>query len=274
MKVDLHIHSNVSDGKYSPKEIVEYAVRSQLGVIALTDHDTVAGLQEAKVVVRKFDAIELISGVEFSTWLENDELHILGYGIDDTHPGLLQLLEKAQANRKKRMGNIIEKLRAVGIQINVEDVKNGFKSVSLGRMHVAHLLINRGYVQTVREAFDRYLSYDAHVIVHATSDFISAHWAVNAILEAGGIPVLAHPTIEIFDRYIDMLRDYGLRGVEVFKESRTAIEEFYLETVVKDKGLFLTGGSDWHGYQITRNLGSFYVDSAQIQSFLEAVRMY
>ena len=121
MKVDLHIHSNVSDGKYSPTKIVEYAVRSQLGVIALTDHDTVAGLQEAKAVVRKFDSIGLISGVEFSTWLENDELHILGYGVDDTYPGLLQLLENAQINRKKRMGNIIEKLRAVGIQINVED---------------------------------------------------------------------------------------------------------------------------------------------------------
>lgn len=274
MKVDFHIHSNVSDGKYAPAQVVEYAVRSQLGVIALTDHDTIDGLPEAQNVARQFPAIKLIAGVEFSTWLGEDELHILGYGIEVTHRGLRQLLETAQANRQKRLSRILEQLRAAGLHIQMEDVKNGFGAVSFGRMHVAHCLIERGYVQTVREAFDRYLSYDVKVIAHVPADFISAQQAVQAILAAGGIPVLAHPRIETFDRYIDVLREYGLQGVEVFKESRTAIEEFYLETVVKDKGLLLTGGSDWHGYQVTRSLGSFYVESEDVQAFLQAVRIY
>jgi predicted metal-dependent phosphoesterase TrpH len=273
MKVDLHIHSNFSDGKYSPSKIVEYAVRSQLDVISLTDHDTIDGIREAKKAIQQFNSIGLISGVEFSTCQDNDELHILGYGIDETHSGLVQLLEIAQTNRKKRISRILKKLRTIGIHINVEDVKNGFRAVSLGRMHVAHVLINRGYAQTVREAFDRYLGYDARVIERSGTDFMSSYCVVKAILDAGGIPVFAHPTIELFDRHIDALTEYGLRGVEVFKEKRPSIEEFYLETVVKDKGLFLTGGSDWHGYRATRSLGSFYVNSARIQPFLEAVHV-
>lgn len=273
MRIDFHIHSNLSDGKYSPATIVEYAVQSQLDVISLTDHDTIDGLREAKKAIQQFDSIQLLSGVEFSTWLEDDELHILGYGIDETHPGLLQLLERARTNRKKRVSRILEKLRVIGIRLHVEDLQNGTRSVSLGRMHVARVLINRGYVQTFREAFDRYLSYDANVIERASSDFISSRCVMEVILDAGGIPVLAHPTIEIFDRYIDVLREYGLRGVEVFKGTRTSIEEFYLETVGKDKGLLLTGGSDWHGHHATHNLGSFYVESARIRSFLEAVHL-
>lgn len=273
MRVDLHIHSNFSDGKYPPAKIVEYAVRSKLGVIALTDHDTIKGLQEAKKAIQQFSFLKLIPGVEISTWLDNDELHILGYGIDDTHPGLLQLLEKAQANRKKRITRILEILRTNGIRIPVEEVKNGFRAVSLGRMHVACALINRGYVQTVREAFDRYLSYDTGMIERVTSNFIPAHRAMELILDAGGIAVLAHPTIELFDRYIDTLKEYGLGGVEVFKGTRSAIEEFYFETVGKDKGLLLTGGSDWHGHHAAHNLGSFYVNSERIQPFLKAVHL-
>jgi predicted metal-dependent phosphoesterase TrpH len=273
MRVDLHIHSSRSDGKYSPSKIVEYSVKNRLDVISITDHDTIEGFREARKATRTVGSIELVSGVEFSTWLDHDELHILGYGIDETHPGLLHLLEIAQVYRKKRMHNILKKLSSIGIQISVEDVKNKHSSVSLGRMHVACVLIERGYVRTVREAFERYLSYEANLIKQATSDFISSGQAVEIILEAGGIPVLAHPTIKLFDQYIDVLIECGLKGVEVFKNTRTSIEEFYLETVVRDKGLLVTGGSDWHGYHFTRPLGSFYVESGQIQPFLKAVHL-
>jgi predicted metal-dependent phosphoesterase TrpH len=273
MRVDLHIHSNFSDGKYSPTKIIEHAVQNKLGVISLTDHDTIQGLQEARKAAQQFSSLKLISGVEISTWLDDNELHILGYGVDDSHPGLLQLLEKAQANRKNRIFRILQTLRTNGIRIYPEDVKNGFRVVSLGRMHVACALINRGYVQTIREAFDRYLSYDTGMLERETSDFIPAHRAMEIILAARGIAVLAHPTIEIFDRYIDTLKEYGLGGVEVFKGKRSSIEEFYFETVVKDKGLLLTGGSDWHGYHPTRDLGSFYIDSERVKPFLEAVHL-
>jgi predicted metal-dependent phosphoesterase TrpH len=140
-------------------------------------------------------------------------------------------------------------------------------------MHIARLLMKRGYVRTVREAFDRYLNYETQVIEHSCTDFVSSQEAIAMILEAGGIPVLAHPTIALFDQHIDMLVESGLQGVEVFKGTRTSIEEFYLETVVKDKRLFVTGGSDWHGYHHTLNLGSFYVDSERIQPFLKAVHL-
>jgi 3',5'-nucleoside bisphosphate phosphatase len=274
MKVDLHIHSNLSDGKYSPSQIVEYAVRNKLDIIALTDHDTIDGLQEAKAALRRFVSLKLITGVEFSTSLGDDELHILGYGVDETHPRLVHLLKLAQQNRKTRLGNILHKLAGAGIRLNMGDVQNGDKSVSLGRIHVARALINRGYVRTIKEAFERYLSYDASILEPTTCDLISSHQAMEVILEAGGIPVFAHPTIELFDRHIDRLIQSHLQGVEVFKNTRTSIEEYYLETVVKDKGLFLTGGSDWHGYRANRRLGSFYVDSERIHAFLEAVRLF
>jgi predicted metal-dependent phosphoesterase TrpH len=274
MKVDLHIHSHCSDGKYSPARIVEYAVKNGLGMISLTDHDTIAGLSEARKAVERFGGVKFIPGVELSTSLNGEELHILGYGIDETHSGLLNYMETTQANRQKRICRILHQLEEVGIHITINEVRNGLNTSSLGRMHIAHALIKHEYVQTIRDAFDQYLGYDARVIKLFPSDFfLSPFHAVKVILDAGGIAVLAHPTIDIFDRYIDMLREYGLGGVEVFKGTRSSIEEFYFETVGKDKGLLLTGGSDWHGHHTTRNLGSFYVDSERIKPFLEAIHL-
>ena len=271
MKVDLHIHSNFSDGRYSPSAIVEYAAYNNLAVISLTDHDTMSGVQEARFATKNRETLKFLAGVEVSTCLESDELHILGYGIDEHHPAMQRLLINVQQRRKKRVGRILKRLQYGGIQVSLEDIKNGYFTESLGRMHIARLLMKRGYVRTIREAFDRYLSYESHPLT--PKDFISSQQAIEVILEAGGIPVFAHPTIGLFDRHIDALVAFGLRGVEVFKISRPAIEEFYLETVVKDKHLFLTGGSDWHGYNQTQHLGRFYVDSTRIQPFLEAVNL-
>jgi predicted metal-dependent phosphoesterase TrpH len=273
MKVDLHIHSDFSDGKYSPMQIVGFAAKHGLEIIALTDHDTIDGLCEVSAAAQKLKTIHVIPGVEFSVWLGEHELHILGYGINATDQELIRLVEVAQANRRKRISRILETLRANNVYLQIEDVKNGFRAISLGRLHVAHALLAHGYAYTIREAFERYLSYETGIITLRPIDFIEASDAVEIILKAGGIPVLAHPTIDMFDRYIDVLRDYGLQGVEVYKGSRTSIEEFYFETVVNDKGLLLTGGSDWHGHNATHRLGSFYIDSIRIQPFLEAVQV-
>ncbi len=271
MKVDLHIHSNLSDGKYSPSTIVQYSAYSCLDIISLTDHDTMAGIVEAKHATQAWDTVKLLTGVEVSTCLDRDEIHILGYGIDEHHPAMQQLLRGAQHRRKRRVGRILNRLQYAGIRISLEEVKNGYCTESLGRMHIARLLVKRGYVRTIREAFDQYLSYDIQTLV--PKDFIAPQQAIQIILEAGGIPVFAHPTIDLFDRHIDTLIAFGLQGVEIFKGSRSAIEEFYLETVVKEKKLLMTGGSDWHGYNQMQNLGSFYVDSVRIQPFLEAVNL-
>lgn len=271
MKVDLHIHSDFSDGKYSPSRVVEYATHNRLDIISLTDHDTIDGVHEAIETAQKLRSVTVIPGVEFSTWLEEHELHILGYGIDVSHAGLLDLLKVAKRNRRIRIERILAELRANNVRLVEQDVRNGFRAACLGRLHVAHALLDRGYVYTIREAFDRYLSYKTGVIELFDTDFVPAHLAVEAILAAGGLPVLAHPTIEIFDRYVDVLMEYGLRGVEVFKGMRPSIDEFYFETVGNDKGLLLTGGSDWHGYHGGRKLGRFYVDSGRVQPFLQAM---
>jgi hypothetical protein len=271
MRADLHIHSYHSDGRYSPAQLVEYAAQNKLDIIALTDHDTTSGLAEARECARKFPFLHVISGVEISTNQEEDELHILGYGIDENTPRIKRLLEQAQENRKKRIRRILDSLKTTNIALNFEDVENGSHSVSLGRLHVARLLVKRGHVRTIREAFDRYLSYDTNLISYSSTDFVSSQEAIETILDAGGLAVLAHPTIALFDRYIDPLVEYGLQGVEIFKSSRPSIEEFYLETVVKDKGLVITGGSDWHGYHPTIQLGKFFVDAARIKSFLARV---
>lgn len=274
MKVDLHIHSYLSDGKYSPSEIVEYSVQNKLDIISLTDHDTIAGLEEAREAVQSCGKIQFIAGVEVSTCMNGDELHILGYGINETHQRMVQLLEKAQAGRQSRVCRILERLQDFGIHLTLEEARDGDKTMSLGRMHIARLLVKYGHVRTIREAFDRYLSYETNMIEHPATDFVASHQAIEYILEAGGIPVFAHPTITLFDQYVDPLIEAGLQGVEVFKGRRPSIEEFYLETVVKDKGLLLTGGSDWHGHNPTLNLGSFYVDSTKIQPFLHAVQFF
>ena len=269
MKADLHIHSCHSDGRYSPKQVVEYAVQNKLDIIALTDHDTTSGLAEAGEYAQNFPSLHVIPGVEISTNQDEDELHILGYGIDENAPRIKELLEQAQENRKKRIRRILKSLQTANIVLNFEDVGNGNNSISLGRLHVARLLVRRGHVRTIREAFDRYLSYETNLIQYSPTDFVSSQYAIETILDAGGLAVLAHPTIALFDRYIDRLVKFGLQGVEIFKNSRTSIEEFYLETVVKDKGLVITGGSDWHGYHPTIHLGKFYVDAARIQPFLQ-----
>ena len=271
MKVDLHIHSQCSDGKYTPAEIVSYAVQNHLHIIALTDHDTVDGLPEARETAARYPALRLISGLELSAYHEADELHILGYGINPTHAALTELLHETRQKRRARLRRVLERLKELGVALTYEEVDGAFRTSSLGRMHVARIMIERGYVRSIREAFDRYLSYETNQIIYSESDFISSRQAIETILAAGGIPVLAHPTIAQFDRYLGALISFGLRGIEVFKGSRTAIEEFYLETVVKDKGLLSTGGSDWHGYNQTQALGSFYVDSGQVQRFLAAL---
>jgi predicted metal-dependent phosphoesterase TrpH len=272
MKVDLHIHSEFSDGKYSPAKIVEYAAQYGLGIIALTDHDTVDGLDEALAAARSIKNVQVVPGVEFSTWLGEDELHILGYGIDYTHPELVGLLNVARQNRKRRVIRMLKTLEAHNVALRIDDVKNGFRSVCLGRLHVAHALREQRYVYTIREAFERYLSYDTGVITLRGEEFVGALEAVTVIVKAGGIPVFAHPTVEKFDLHLPRLLECGLRGVEVFKSSRPSIEEYYLETVAKDKGLLITGGSDWHGHQVNRKLGTFSVNSARIEPFLQALR--
>ncbi len=272
MRADLHIHSYFSDGKYAPADIVRYASHNHVRIISLTDHDTIAGLPEARQAIRLYDTMTFIPGAEFSTFFGEDELHILGYGIDERHPGILHLLERVQENRTKRLNRILTRLQDAGIQLTVEDVQNGHQAACLGRMHIAHSLSEHGHVRNVREAFDRYLSYDARLITCVEADFVPAPQAIEIILEAGGIPVFAHPTIALFDKYIHALIESGLQGVEVFKGSRASVEEFYLETVTKDKGLLLTGGSDWHGHNPAHGLGRFYVDSSKIQPFLQAVK--
>jgi len=272
MKVDLHIHSDFSDGKYTPAQIVAAAGENGLGLIALTDHDTVNGVDEALEAARKLQDVRVITGVEFSTWMGDNELHILGYGIEHTHPALTALAESAMQNRRRRVARMLETLNAHNILLHSDDVKNGFRSVCLGRLHVAHALRNRRYVSTIREAFERFLSYRTGIIALVSEDFLAASDAVRGIIEAGGLPVLAHPTIEIFDRYLSPLLECGLRGVEVYKSSRPSIEEYYFETVAKDKNLVLTGGSDWHGHRVKQRLGNFSVDSVRIEPFLQALK--
>lgn len=273
MKVDLHIHSDFSDGKYAPAKIVEDAARNGLGLIALTDHDTLEGIAEALDAAQKHPHLRVIPGIEFSTWLGDHELHILGYGIAYANSDLVALAHTAIQNRTRRVARMLEVLQAHNVRLQWDDVKNGLRSVSLGRLHVAQALRDHRYVTTIREAFERYLSYDTGVIALVSEDFLDVSEAVRGILRAGGIPVLAHPTIEIFDRYLPQLIECGLRGVEVFKTSRSAIEEYYFETVAKDKHLVVTGGSDWHGHRVHQRLGDFYVESARVERFLQALHI-
>ena len=167
-KVDLHVHTTASDGRYTPTEIVRRAAKSGLAVLAITDHDTVDGIPEALDAAREFPELEVIPGVEINTDVPTGEAHVLGYFIDYTHPELLSVLRDMRASRQERAQKMVAKLADLGMPLDWERVKQLAGTDSIGRPHIAQALLEKGYISTFREAFDRYISRDGPAYVERT----------------------------------------------------------------------------------------------------------
>ena len=245
-RIDLHIHSNASDGRLSPGEVVSRAVARGLAVIAITDHDTVDGIAPALEAARAFDSLRVIPGIELSTDIPAGEAHVLGYFIDYTDRGLRADLEKMRNSRWERARKMVARLADHGLRIQWERVLQIAGSATVGRPHVAQAMIERGYVQSFQDAFARYIGRDGPAYVER--DKMTPVQAVELILRGKGLPVLAHPlTVPDPEAVVVELQAAGLIGIEVYYKNSSEDDIIRLLRLSERQGLIPTGGTDYHG---------------------------
>jgi predicted metal-dependent phosphoesterase TrpH len=248
-RIDLHTHSSCSDGSFSPGQLVRLAKEKGLRAIALTDHDTVAGVEEAVAAGKKL-GVEVVPGVEISAQYPPGTMHILGYYLQTSHPELLKALKELQQARADRNPKIIERLQALGLEITTAEVLR-LSGGQVGRPHIAKALVNRGYVSSIDEAFSRYLKKGA--IAYVEKFRFPSQEAIAMIRKAGGLAALAHPfTLGIkksreLTQVVSELKEMGLEGIEAFYPGHTEEMTELYRNIAERFGLFCTGGSDFHG---------------------------
>jgi len=248
--VDLHAHTTASDGTLSPAELVEEAVRRGLRVLAVTDHDSVDGVAPALAAAGRHPPLEIVPGIEINTDGPSGETHLLGFFLDHQAAWLGELLREFRAERRARIERIVERLGALGYPIDAAEVLALVQEGSAGRPHVAQVLVRRGHVATVREAFDRFLG--AGKPAHVPHRKLRPREACEVIRRAGGLAVVAHPG---FNRESEaLIRELAaagvLDGVEVYylEHSATQVAEFL--RLCQELDLVATGGSDFHGPRV------------------------
>ena len=245
-KIDLHVHSNASDGKYSPAQLVQLAARNGLTLLAITDHDTVGAVAAAQAEAQGFCALKVIPGVEISSHAPGNEVHILGYFVDTSNADFLQQLAAQSESRMDRACAIVEKLHTLGLKISLERVKQLAGDGSIGRPHIAQALMEKGYVSSFQEVFERYLGQGCPAYVERIK--ITPEEAVMLILRSGGLPVLAHPTtISNAEELIAHLCTIGLVGMECYYKDYSNRQRCEMADLARYYGLIATGGSDFHG---------------------------
>lgn len=280
MRIDLHLHTNASDGQLSPAELVRAARVGKLDLIAITDHDSVAGvapaLESAGQTQLRPDSTDgppagspiIIPGIEVSSTHAGAELHFLGYFVDHTLPLLHEFAASAAERRRHRIVGMIELLAKLGIEIEYDDViaAAGSEATTLGRPHLARALVTKGYVPTTNEAFERYLGDSGPAFL--PTDLLTPREAIELIDAAGGISVWAHPPRDLIDSVLDDFVEWGLQGLECYRPRNSTIITHRLLYAADAYDLLVTGGSDWHG-DWNGPLGSFSVGSDQVEAFLQ-----
>lgn len=242
MKADLHIHTTRSDGSKSPTEVVRWAKEKGLEVMAITDHDSVAGLEEGREEARKL-GIKFVDGIEFSTF-SICEIHVLGYNIDYKNPDFVQELACVKDMRRQRNQQIGTKLKALGIDIDID-----FSGDGLGRMNMARAMVAKGFCNDVNEAFEKYLGPSGKA--YCDTKRLTPAGAVQLIKKYGGFASVAHPKKYLLDKRLDLLLDglkkFGLDGLELNYPSHNAQDMAKFDAIAKAHRLLPTGGSDYHG---------------------------
>jgi predicted metal-dependent phosphoesterase TrpH len=244
-RVDLHVHTTASDGQYSPSEIVQMALKIGLTVVAITDHDTTEGVAEA-IEAARGTSLEVISGVEISTDVARSEVHILGYFVKHQDQELCDVLARFRVSRLERAHRMIDKLAQIGMPLEWEYVRELAHGESIGRPHIAQAMLKRQYVSSIDEAFRLYIGRyrTAYVDRHKLSPVA----AIQTILAAGGLPVLAHPLH--VGHLVPELAGKGLIGLEAYYTGYTPDDTGFLLDLAAQYGLVVTGGSDFHGREV------------------------
>ncbi len=255
--IDLHVHSNRSDGTLSPAQLVDYAREKGLKAFALTDHDTIDGLEEAISYGENLRAEdggravpEIVPGIELSTEYHKQDIHILGLFIDYRRPAFRESLQAFVDSRIGRNRKMCRLLQEAGIRITYEDLISAYPDAVITRAHYARYLLDHGYVRSLPEAFERYIG--DHCPCYVPREKVTPVQAVRLVQEARGVPVMAHPGLyhlgrEQLDTLAAELKEAGLAGLEAIYSTYSPAEERQMRALASKYGLLVSGGSDFHG---------------------------
>lgn len=247
--VDLHTHSTYSDGTYTPEELVKYGSEKGLSAIALTDHDTLSGVKEAKKAGSKYN-IEVIGGIEFSTSFENTEIHIVGLFLDDNCGIINDRLKQLQENRTIRNKKMVEALQALNVNITYNDVVECAEGNIITRAHFAKALVKNGCCQSKQECFDRYIGTNKPGYIER--EVLGVEETISLINKGGGLSILAHPLLyklsdSRLEYMVGCLGRLGLKGIEAYYSTHSPADTKYIKFLAQQNRLLLSGGSDFHG---------------------------
>ncbi|MBU1862447.1 MAG: PHP domain-containing protein [Candidatus Omnitrophica bacterium] len=249
--VDLHLHSTYSDGTYTPAELIHMAEMKGMEAIGITDHDTINHIKEVHKLGAKAKLRDVLAGVEVSAEFSSGTMHIVGYFVDPDNTDLCDMLNRFTAGRSERNPQIIEKLNALGVSITYDEVLKEANGASVGRPHIANVMVQKGAVRSMKEAFDKYLAKGAPAYVNRTR--ASSEKIIAVIKKAGGVSFLAHPRQlgvgkkKELERIVARLADEGLDGIEAYSSSHTREDVHRYEGLAQKYQLLLSGGSDFHG---------------------------
>ncbi len=247
--IDLHTHSTASDGVLTPQQLVQHAAEKKLAVLALTDHDTTAGIEEAQREAEK-QGIIFLGGIEITVQWTSGEFHLLGLGIKNTSEEMKALIQFLKDARYQRNSQMAQKLREQGVDITLEEVQKRFDIPNIGRPHFASVLEEKGIVRRRQQAFDRYFAKGRPCYVDRTGADLDT--AIKAIVTSGGLPVLAHP-LSLYvswgrmEETLTNIRDHGVKGLEAWHPGARVAEAERFEQLAHKLGMCVTAGSDYHG---------------------------
>lgn len=262
-RADLHTHTYFSDGRLSPTELVRKARQHGMHALSITDHDTISGLPEGFEAGRKY-GVEMITGVELSVTVDDQEVHILGYFFDTEHTGLRQHLDVFQKQRHKRALEIVRRLNGLGIPLDFEGVLKQAQYGLIGRPHVAMAMVEDGIIPSYQDAFTTYLKDGGPAFI--AKPLFPAGDALALLHDAGGIGVFAHPGHWTSERVVKKLIMLGLDGIETIHPGHDYILTRYYRQITCDHMLIETGGSDYHGLREDEdeNMGRYSIPYAQL----------
>ena len=259
---DLHIHSYFSDGFLSPMEVVEYAAKSGLRAIALTDHDTVDGLDEA-IAAGKMFGVEVITGIELSATIDDRDIHILGYLFDHHDADFKKQVDLYKKERVNRAEKIVEKLNRFGIRVDMDQVMVQAGKGAVGRPHIADAVVQAGFAKDTNSVFRDFLGYGGSA--YEDKYKISPEVAIRLIRDAGGVSFLAHPSFGMKQKYLQLLIKSGVSGIECTHPKHTPEATLYFQRIVEQHHLLQSGGSDCHARDGNIFIGKYKISYSEIE---------
>ena len=264
IKVDLHTHTSFSDGSLTPAQLIDMSYNSGIGILSITDHDNVYALKEA-MNRGKEKSVQVIPGVEFSANFNDREIHILGYFIDYTSKRLLDFLNTLRKKRFSRSKQIIEKLNELGCKIKFNFINDNLNSsISIGRPHIAMMLVKEGFVNSYNDAFAKYLGDDKPAYIKKPNP--DAGEIIKLISETGGLSFLAHPAKNLRDEFLKEIIKEGIDGIETIHPSHSEQDIEYFNNVASENFLLTSGGSDFHGglKNDQKNFGKYFITNNEL----------